>query len=83
MITTIIIFLVIYLLSAFGWYKFIQLAHYHPKGRWQALEPDGHDIFLIFCPIINTCLCIYSWTFESWKKEEYRDKTTNFFKPKK
>lgn len=79
----VIIFLVIYLLSAFGYYKFIQLAHYHPKGRWPSIKPNKGDIFITFFPGLNTVFCLNGFVFESWKKEEYRDKTTNFFKPKK
>lgn len=73
----VIIFLVIYLLSAFGYYKFIQLAHYHPEGKWNRIEPHDTDKLAVFCPILNTFFCIAGW-IHGWKK----DSKSNFFKPK-
>jgi len=67
----------VYLLSFYGVWKFINLAHYHPKGRWTHVKPGNVEIFFTVCPIINTCFCLTIFPL-GWRK----DKHTNFFKNK-
>lgn len=77
----VIIFLVIYLLSAFGHYKLIQLTHYHPKGRYFGIDAFKSDMIATFIPLVNTVLCLDLSI--SWKKRKRSSNNfTNFFKPK-
>lgn len=75
---TIIILIVIYLLSAYGHYKWIQEAYYSKNRCFTISKPNTSDLFSTFLPIINTISCIALWLFIS----PYKDKETHFFKPK-
>ena len=79
MIVLIIISL-IYVLSTFCAYKFIQYVYYHPKGRSNVLDPDTLDNIMIFLPIVNFFMAM-DFLLGYWKDAQYRK--SNFFKPKK
>jgi hypothetical protein len=77
----IIIFIVIYLLSAWKSYKWIQIALYHPKGEYYKMEKSSSLILLVIAPFVNTAFAVFT-LFESQWDSKYI-KQTNFFKPKK
>jgi hypothetical protein len=54
------IFITIYFLSAFAWWKFVQLAH-SKNGRWYFSKPDSGDVFIMFAPIVNTLFAVLAW----------------------
>lgn len=81
MIITLIL-LALYIIPA--WYNFnwIQKAYYDEKGRWLGLDPDTKDSTITFVPILNLFF-FFGFLFTSWKHEDFIDRKTNIFKPKK
>lgn len=73
--------LVVYLLSVYTTYKYIQYAHYHPQGKWSNIKPDSSAIFLTFFPIVNTIFSLIFLT-NGWKDDKHKKKK-EFFKPLK
>ena len=63
--------IVIYLLSAIRVYEFLKKC-YTSKGRWSSLDPDFNDIFMLFCPIINTLFFLISLIMSPYR-EEYQN----------
>jgi hypothetical protein len=51
------ILLLIYLLSVLKMWLFVHNI-YGPEGRWSRLSPEAIDIFMVFCPVINTVIAI-------------------------
>jgi hypothetical protein len=80
MITATII-LAVYILSAYAFYKFTQIAHFHENGRFNNLEPEFDDLLITFMPIVNTILSIVCWIESPYRKSE-SNRISNFFKPK-
>jgi hypothetical protein len=78
---TIIIILAVYILSAYAFYKFTQIAHFHENGRFNNIEPEFDDLFLTFMPVANTILAIVCWIDSPYRKSE-SNRISNFFKPK-
>lgn len=76
--TLTITLITIYVVSAYLTYRHTQLAHYHPKGRWRNINPNGMDIFETFLPVYNTIALIGWITHYPIVNSE----GTNFFKPK-
>lgn len=56
----IIIGIVVYLLSAYGMWKYFHLA-YSDKGRWSNLDADPQAIFITILPLLNTLAMIVFW----------------------
>ena len=78
---TITIILAVYLLSAYGYYKWVQEAYYSRNRFFVHLKPEKEDIFITFFPLVNTIACIIYWLcFSPYKPKE--PKEINFFKPK-
>ncbi len=75
-----LIFITIYILSAWRVWWYVRMAHYHPDGKWSGTAPQPDDYWATFCPLVNTVFCIVS-LFGSWKSKQYTN--TNIFKPKK
>ena len=75
-----IILIIIYLLSVYGAYKFVQHSHYHEKGMWNNIKPHNIDLVVTFLPFINSILGIM-FLIGAWKRDCYRE--INFFKMKK
>ncbi len=75
-----LILLLIYIISAFAMYKWIQIAFYHKNGVMKGCLTENIDLFYTFCPIMNTAFSIAHWImmFPINKKS----KNNNFFKPK-
>ena len=69
--------LLVYIVSAYGTYKYIQKSHYHEDGRWNIIEPDSFDVLIMVAPLVNSWFSI-EYMLGLWR----RDRTTNFFKPK-
>ena len=74
--TAAIIILVVYALSAYRNYKWIQKAYYHNKGIFYGLKPNIADLLFTFIPLMNTIISFYSLFIPPAERE------TNFFKPK-
>lgn len=65
----ILISVVVYLFSTIcAWLIFHK--NYNKGGLWDDLEPDFSDIFVMFCPIINT-LFIVSSLFKSFSFNKF------------
>jgi len=80
--TILIIYILTYLLSIYGAYKFIRLAHYNYQGKYVNILPYKADIVIMFIPFLNitpSLLCLFGY----WKATKHRNTRTNFFKPKK
>lgn len=78
----IIILLVVYLLSCYADYKWIQKAYYHPNGRWNHIKPTKVDVFYTFCPILNTTLVLVNIFHSPYEQSIKPEKEIEFFKPK-
>jgi hypothetical protein len=62
-------------------YKYHQKAYYHEKGKWKHREPERVDLFLTFCPCVNTFfMCVLFLIVGNPIKIE--KKKIDFFKPK-
>jgi hypothetical protein len=75
-----IILIIIYLLSVYGAYKFVQHSHYHEKGIWNNIKPHNIDLVVTFAPFANSILGIM-FLMGEWKRDCYKE--INFFKMKK
>jgi hypothetical protein len=59
----IILFLVIYAVSALqAWYYF-HLKYSDERGRWHEYDPRALDVFITVCPVINT-ISVVGWAIE-------------------
>jgi len=76
-----LILLTIYLLSVYINYKWMQKAYFHKNGKWKNTIPTQVDIYLVFCPILNTFIAIENLLVNSPYSNKKINKT-NFFKPK-
>ena len=76
----ILIPILIYAISTFGIWKFIQIAH-SPGGRWSNTSPGNEDLFMTFFPVINTISCF--WFIFSGARRKDPDHYNKFFKIKK
>lgn len=74
---TILLLIIVYLLSAFAVYKWVQISHYHKNGIFKGQRTGGHEIAFVILPLFNTIAAIYFWLL-SWPYES----SINFFKPK-
>jgi hypothetical protein len=74
--------IVLYFASIFGAYKFIQKAHFDPKGRYKTISTEFGDIIVMLIPLYNTIQSFMLIT-GAWKSDSYRTKITcdDFFKP--
>lgn len=77
-ILIILVVILVYAISVYASYKFIQASH-SKDGRWSNLKPDGSDLFVTITPILNTFFFIIAWVFMGAKKEKDLSK---FFKTK-
>jgi hypothetical protein len=79
---TIIIILAVYILSAYAFYKYTQIAHFHENGRFKnRFKPEFIELLITFMPIVNTTLSIVCWIGSPYRKSE-SNRISNFFKPK-
>lgn len=69
--------LLLYIVSAYGSYTYIQKSYYHEDGQYNIIEPDSFDIFIMLFPLVNSWFSI-EYMLGLWR----RNRTTNFFKPK-
>ncbi len=79
--TYLVIGIIVYLLSAFGWWKYVQISH-SKGGRWQSQTPGGVEIIVTFLPMFNTIWAIMAWISDSPKKVGNSPAST-FFSVKK
>lgn len=77
---TFIIFLLIYCLSTYGTYKYIQTSH-SKNGEFAILDTEFSDVFFTFAPFINIAPAI-AYYFKICSKEEKRN-YNKFFKIEK
>jgi hypothetical protein len=64
MTNTFYVLMAVYVVSAILQYRWFQIA-YSPDGRLGFGKIEGTDWYYIFCPVVNTFICIYSYVFES------------------
>lgn len=64
-----ILAIIIYLVSCYAMYKFIQIA-YSKEGRWSNIGPDGSDLIFCFMPLLNTATAIISWIFFNPRRQK-------------
>ena len=72
---TTIIFCLIYLLSAFGYWKGVNISH-NKYGRWELLCTTNVELIVVFIPVVNTMwfiLDIFSGNFKQ-KDKTYLDR---------
>lgn len=77
----IIILILLYLISIYGAYMFIQKAHFDPNGRYRNLHTEFGDIVMMLIPVINIIFSAML-IFGAWKKDGERPTPDDFFKPK-
>jgi len=68
--TTIIILLFIYILSVWKVFCWTRKA-YNKNGRWSWSSPNGSDIVMLFCPIINSIISIFYLFMNPLDSEKY------------
>jgi heme/copper-type cytochrome/quinol oxidase subunit 2 len=81
---TVIIFLCVYVLSAYGVWSYTSAAH-SKDGIYSNSEPSSNDVLLVFIPVGNTFLSIVGWVLYPPIKRKYKKAFdyNNFFKIKK
>jgi hypothetical protein len=77
----ILIIVIGYLISAFLAWKFISMS-YSKKGRWSNINPTFADVWVVFCPLLNTIVSII-FLISGTKSEEYKKDVSGFFNIKK
>lgn len=78
-----LLFIIIYIISAILMFLHIRLAHYHPKGIFYNLSPTVIDIILVFTPLLNTIGSFYGWLcYFPLKLNLNLSKETDFFRLK-
>jgi len=85
MIVFILIFILVYILSAYFLWLWIHKA-YSKGGIYDYQDVDGEDFIFMFCPVVNFCCCIYSWLLDNPSKKNKNNNDNNlnkFFKIKK
>ncbi len=89
MLTIILVVVFLYAIPLLYAYKSTQWVYYHPEGMMYEMDPDGFEIFLVLCPVLNIIISIIHWG-DGWKAERYKVKKPesllhpkNFFKPTK
>ena len=58
----IVLVVLIYGLSVFGMYKYVQKL-YSKNGIYDDANVNGFDLFMCICPMVNTSVCILAWIF--------------------
>ena len=83
MITYLLIFALVYLLSVYlNWLYFHKV--YSEIGVWNMLTPNTTDVFLTFTPIINSLFACAAWLFYYPINREFKSYDfSKFFKIKK
>ena len=79
----ILIMIVVYGISAFMVYKYMQIAH-SKGGIWSSSETGGGELFITFCPILNTLFMIswlVNWPFRNKRYSPFSN-CNKFFKIK-
>lgn len=71
--TFLIIAIVVYLVSTFLMWKYYSIA-YSENGVWQGIKPDVSDIFITFCPVMNTLASLMTWSTEFPRKKSKKEK---------
>lgn len=74
---TIIIIVLVYILSCVATYNYVQ-AIYSKGGRKYEQKPDRTDIFVTFCPVVNSITTVLGWVVFSPYVEKEVD-TSKFF----
>ena len=83
--TSILVLLVIYVLSAIKSYKWVQIA-YSKDGRWSNLDTGLRDLFFMFMPVANSLMAFMGFFCFPYEENHtiYQPKSFNkFFKIKK
>lgn len=73
------IFIAVYLLSAFLFWRHVSLSH-SKGGVWSNIVPNTWDVILVFIPVVNTCLnmvWLLRWPLKRKFKYRYYSKFFN------
>lgn len=77
----IIISVLVYVLSVFGSYKYIQVS-YSQGGQWSNIHPDLGDVFVTFCPFVNSVIAL-GWIDGRPERNKRKRNLNGFYKVKK
>ena len=75
----IFILLFIYLLSAYAWWKYIQISH-SIGGIYEQVDADILSIIIVFLPVINTIMSGVFWVSYYPKKRDTKKREIDFVK---
>ena len=75
----IFILLFIYLLSAYAWWKYIQISH-SIGGIYEQRDDDILSIIIVFLPVINTIMSGIGWVSYYPKKRDTKKREIDFVK---
>ena len=79
----IVILLFIYLLSAYAWWKYVQISH-SIGGVYEQRDRDDDDdrlsIIIVFLPVINTIMSGIGWVSYYPKKRDTKKREIDFVK---
>lgn len=76
--------IILYIIS-FLYVKYWVTIAYSKGGVWESIEPDGDDVFINLCPVINTFvafICLFKPASKDIAKRR-KEKSKVFFKIKK
>jgi hypothetical protein len=71
--------LIVYVVSCYGSYKYIQIAH-SKDGRWSNLSTDAEDVIFVFLPIVNTLNTVGYLFGECYRNNDKKANFNEFFK---
>jgi len=76
-----LILIAIYLLSAYGFWKYVQVAH-SVNGIYEQMVDDYTNlaIIMVFIPVLNTMMSVVGWICYYPKKRHYEKREIDFVK---
>ena len=78
-----LILVIVYAVSCFAWWKYISTAK-SKGGIYFGNKVTGEEVFLVFCPLLNTLFSLIGWTcFYPKVRERNEVEWDKFFKIKK
>ena len=77
---TVIIFLCVYVLSAYGFWKYVQVAH-SVNGIYEQMVDDNTTLAIIMViPVLNTMMSVVGWICYYPKKRDHEKREMHFVK---
>jgi hypothetical protein len=76
-----LILIAIYLLSAYGFWKYVQVAH-SVNGIYEQMVDDNTTlaIIMVFIPVLNTMMSVVGWICFYPKKPDHEKREMHFVK---